>query len=116
MRYFFKCAFKFLLIFFVATIINTIAWDTLINGKLYNCTDAIGFDYLHPGDWVHNWDDHVIETVAHVVPDGDMSHPDTIEEGWTIGRLWYLWDAFFALSIIISTALALTWRSKAHRP
>jgi len=101
-----KAAAKFIIAFFVMTIVCTIAWDALINGKLYNCTEAIGFDYLHPGDWVHNWDDHKIETVAHVFPDGDMNHPDTIEQGWTITRLWYLWYTFFTTSVVISAVLA----------
>ncbi len=102
---------KFILAFYVMTIVCVLAWEFLVAGKLYNCTDPAFFGYLEPGDWVHAWDDHPIKVVSHVVPDGNMNHPDTIKEGWTVIRLWYLWFAFFGTSVAISAVLArLPWR------
>ena len=83
-------------------IVGTVAWETLVNNRLYNCTDPGLFDYLSPGQWVH----HPV-AVHQVVSGRSMSDPDTIKEGWSIARLWYLWDAFFGISIAVSTAVAM---------
>jgi hypothetical protein len=101
---------KFSMAFFVMTIVCTISWEVFVNGRLYNCTDQAFFDYLKPGDWVHAWGDHPIAVVAHVTRDGDMNHPDTIKEGWTVTRIWYLWFVFLGTSLAISAILArLPW-------
>jgi hypothetical protein len=97
---------KFAMAFFVMTIACTILWETMVDGHLYNCTDPGFLDYLTPGDWVHRWEGHPLKTVARVVPDGDMEHPDTIREGWTIQRLWGLWYLTFGGSVIFSATLA----------
>jgi hypothetical protein len=99
---------KFIMAFFMMTVICTVTWEVFVDGKVYNCTDAVFVDYLKPGDWVHEWDDHPIKVVPQVVRDENMSDPDTIEEGWTVTRLWYLWYLFFTTSVVISTVLAFT--------
>jgi hypothetical protein len=101
-----KIAAKFVAAFFAMTVICTIAWLLLVDGRLYNSTD--GFPgYLMPGDWAYNWDGvHPVRVVAHVVVDGNMNHSDTIKEGWTNTRLWYLWYFSFSTTVIISTLLA----------
>ena len=109
-----KYAAKFLLCFVMMTFICTVVWDQAVNGWLYDCTDAIGFDYLHPGDWVHTWKEHptvaVVETVIH---NRSMNEPDTIKEGWTVARLWYVWYSMFAFSVLSSLVIAsIRWRSK----
>jgi hypothetical protein len=107
MRTVLKGAVKFIAAFFVMTILCTTAWELFVDNHLYNCTDGGFLDYLSPGDWVHEWEGHPIKVVPKVVLDRDMSNPDTIQEGWTVTGLWCLWYTFFAVSIIVSTALAL---------
>lgn len=93
----------FLAMMAITTALCTIFWQAYVSERLYDCTDAIGLDYLHPGDWVHG---HV--AVVHQVVHGrSMSEPDTIKEGWSVGRLWLLWLAFFAGSLIVSIGFAL---------
>jgi len=96
---------KFIMAFYVMTIVTTIAWDAFVDEKLYNSTDDVPFTYLMPGNWVggNNWP---IKVIPHVVLDENMNNPDTIKEGWTLTRLWHLWFLFFATSVIISAALA----------
>ena len=108
MRKILKGATKFIITFFVMTIVCTIAWELFVDNHLYNCTDGGFLDYLSPGDWIHDWEGHPIKVVPKVVLDRDMNNPDTIQDGWTIGRLWYLWDAFFGTSVVISAVVALT--------
>jgi hypothetical protein len=73
---------------------------------LYNCTDAVRFDYLHPGDWVHGQ----VAAVDHVVAGRSMSEPDTIKKGWSVAGLWGLWISFFGVSLVVSFVLARkTW-------
>jgi hypothetical protein len=93
----------FLLAMVLMTIVCTLVWDRYVNARLYDCTDAVGFDYLHPGDWVHG---HVV-AVPTITHNHSMSEPDTIKEGWSVNRLWYLWLTFFAVSIMVSTGFAL---------
>jgi hypothetical protein len=93
----------FLVMMVMMTFLCTVVWQVYVNERLYDCTDAIGFDYLHPGDWVHG---HVA-VVREITHNHSMSEPDTIKEGWSINRLWCLWLSFFAVSIMVSTGFAL---------
>jgi len=106
---------KFALVFLVTTIICTTVWEFFVKDHLYNDTDGGFLDYLDPGDWVVAFDGHPIETVPHVVLDRNMEHPDTLEAGWTVERLWYLWFALLATSIGVSAALAsMPWQSSSN--
>jgi hypothetical protein len=98
---------KFLMVFYVITIVCAVAWDGFVDEKLYDATDVVAPGYLNPGGWVDNWDgNHPITVVPQIIPDDNMNDPDSIKEGWTIGRLWELWFCFFATSVLISAALA----------
>src|SRR5690348_16935789 len=82
-------------------LVCTIAWGAWFPGKLYNCTDAVGFDFLQPGNWVHG--NYV--TVVKINPYDSMSMPDSIKEGWSVPKLWLLWWSFVAVSVAISALL-----------
>jgi hypothetical protein len=101
---------KFIMAFYVMTIVCTIAWEVFVDEKLYNSTDGV-VGYWTPGDWVDNWDgQHPIAVVPQIIPDDNMNDPDTIKEGWTAGRLLELWFCFFGSSVAISAILAwLPW-------
>jgi len=106
-----KFALKFVIVMVVMTTICTWAWDAFINGKVYDCTDGGSLDYLFVGDWVH----HPV-TVQHVVGGRPMSEPDTIRQGWTISRLWYLWFSFVGTSLVVSVlAASHQWISRIQR-
>src|SRR5215472_3507039 len=81
--------------------ICTIVWDASFPGKIYNCTDFMFLDFLHPGSWVH--DPYV--TVPEINPHDSMSMPDSIKEGWSIPKLWLLWGSFIAASVAMSASL-----------
>ncbi len=104
-------AIKFLVSLLVMTVVCTEVWDNVVNERLYDCTDAVGFDYLRPGDWVHGQ----IKTVPQVIHGRSMSEPDTILKGWTVRRLWLLWAVFVMTSVVLSAALAvMPWSRKAN--
>ena len=104
---------KFVILWLLTTIICTVVWQAVINERFYDCTDAFGFDYWQPGNWVHN--DVVV--VDHVVHNRSMSEPDTIKVGWTVARLWHLWYSFIAISFIVSLSLAFVpWLPKGSTP
>ena len=86
----------------VMTMVFTAIWGTLITDNLYNCTDAVGFDYLQPGNWVHG----DVAFVTHVRAGRSMSEPDTIKEGWTVRALWALWLSFCGCSLTASSIAA----------
>ncbi len=91
----------------------TWAWDAFVNGKVYYCTDGGTLDFvIGVEDWVHN-----PESVVHVAP-RSMGEPDEIKNGWGITGLWWLWLAFVAVSIAISSFFAgVLWRVKlANQP
>ena len=97
---------KFGIVLIVTTVMFSMIWGGLIMDTLYNCTDSVGFDYLHPGDWVHGQ----VAVVDHVVAGRSMSEPDTIKKGWSVRSLWGLWISFFAVSVVGSFMLARkTW-------
>jgi hypothetical protein len=101
---------KFGLSLLAMTVACTILWEWFVNDRLYNCTDAIGLDYLHPGDWTH----HPV-AVQHVIGRRPMSEPDTIKAGWTITGLWGLWGAFLFVSVTVSACCAMVpWLPKSH--
>jgi hypothetical protein len=77
-------------------------WDNFLAGKIYNCTDDNLGGFLMPGDWVHN-----PVTVSKVTPDSNMSDSDTIKQGWSIPKLWFLWWLFVAASVAISFSFPL---------
>jgi hypothetical protein len=93
---------KFLIVFVVMTIGCTIVWDRVIADKLYDCTDAVGFDYWQPGNWIHG----KYQSVPKVTHGRSMSEPDTIKAGWSVTGLWCLWFAFVGGSLVMSFFLA----------
>lgn len=97
---------KFVIVLSGTTVVFSMIWGGFITDTLYNCTDAVGFDYVHPSDWVHEQ----IAVVDHVVAGRSMSEPDTIKKGWSVGGLWALWISFFTVSLVCSFVLARkTW-------
>ena len=90
-------------------IVCTVIWEYQIDGKLYNCTDNVGFDFLHPGDWVHDFGGHPVAVVNQVVVGRSMSEPDEIKTGWSIPRLWLLWCSWFGASLLVSFVVARFW-------
>jgi hypothetical protein len=104
---------KFAVVFSIATVACAVLWEEFVDGTLYNCTDA-AFGYLSPEcDWVHAWDGHPIVVVKKVIPDQSMADCDTIKEGWSNTRLYYLWSLLFAVSLMMSLGMAATsWSSK----
>jgi hypothetical protein len=84
------------------------AWDALVNGKLYYCTDGGTMDFIlgpFGGGWVHH-----PQSVPHVVP-RSMDKPDEIKTGWSITGLWCLWGAFVGVSVSLSALFAgALWR------
>src|SRR5260370_40449329 len=101
MRHVFKIVVKFLVSLVLMTIVCTAGWE-VVNQRLYDCTDAFGFDYWQPGNWVHR----DIAVVHQVVHHRSMSEPDTIKEGWTVSRLWTLWYLFVSISFPASALVA----------
>ena len=103
-----KIVAKFLASLVLMTIGCTAAWE-VVNERLYDCTDALGFDYWQPGNWVHR----DVALVQHVVHHRSMSEPDTIKEGWSVARLWALWYLFVSLSIAASIVLGfMPWNPR----
>lgn len=108
----FKNAAKFVIAMTVMTIVCTIVWQEFVTDELYNCTDPAWLDFLSPGGWVHSHNGQPVALVP-VITGGAMSDPDTIKEGWSVGRLWYLWYSFVAVSAVISILLAwIRWIPK----
>ena len=112
MRHALKILAKFLVSLILMTIVCTVAWE-LVNERVYDCTDAFGFDYWQPGNWVHR----NVAVVRQVVHHRSMSEPDTIKEGWSVAGLWRLWYSFAASSVVASVLLAfLPWIRRRCRP
>ncbi len=97
---------KFFVMMFIMILICTWSWDAFLNGKVYSCTDGGSFDFWFVGDWVHAHDGHPVVTVPRIVPSPDMGDPDTIKQGWSLQRLWYVWIMFFGVSLVISLLFA----------
>lgn len=119
---------KFVIALFVMTVVCTFAWQEFVYGTLYYCSDPV-FDFLNPGDWVHVIagqpaqvvehvvvSNHLVQVKGHVAGSSSWVALDTIKEGWTVTRLWYLWYAFVGVSLFISTVVSqLRWRRKSKR-
>ena len=107
----FKSVAKFVIVIFVMTIVCTIVWQEFVTDRLYNCTDPGWLDFLSPGDWVHSHNGPV--KFVPVITGGAMSDPDTIKDGWSVTRLWYLWFSFVAVLTVTSILLArIRWVPK----
>ena len=107
-----KTTIRFVVILAGCLAISVVCWDALVMGKLYYCTDEIGFDFLSPGDWVHG----DVAFVSQIDSSVTMSEPDQILAGWSGGRLWVLWSAMLGGSLVISLAGCLIRRSPFSRP
>ncbi len=97
---------KFVIVLAIVTVPMVIVWDVVFPGRIYDCTDRVGLDYLNPGGWVHE----PVKEVDTVVTGRPMSEPDTIRAGWSITGLWAVWASMFAVSVILS------WRLSAWNP
>lgn len=102
----------FLIMLLVCLILSGIIWQILLPGKVYNCTDDNLFGFLRPGDWIHG----SYVTVPKIDPSDSMSKPDSIKEGWSVGKLWFAWCAFIVASVAISTSLTflIFYRQKSN--
>ena len=87
------------------TILSSLVWQ-YVGDQLYDCTDDNMAGFLRPGDWVHRIDGREVVVVPKIVHNYSMSEPDTIKEGWSIGRLWGLWLSFCFFSVGISLLVA----------
>jgi len=96
---------RFLVVLLAMFILCTVVWE-FVGDKLYDCTDQNVLGFWRPGNWVHTPGGQPVSTVQHIVHGRSMSEPDTIKQGWTVARLWYLWYAFLAASVSISILLA----------
>jgi hypothetical protein len=97
---------KFLLVFAVTTVINTVAWQKYIAADLYDCVDEAIPGYWEPGFWVHTHEGQSVKTVPQIIHHESMADPDTIKQGWSVPRLIGLWFAFFTVSIVVSFVVA----------
>jgi hypothetical protein len=90
----------------------SIAWDSTFPGKIYYCTDDIGFDYLIPGNWVHGEIEYVDDVGAAM--SRSMSEPDVLLRGWSVARLWLIWSVMFGSSLVVALFVArLRWGAAA---
>ncbi len=109
----------FLILMLVCTISCAVIWGDFVDGKLYNCTDSIPFGFLHPGDWVHSHNGISVAVVTKITPTDPMEKPDSIEEGWSVPKLWLLWWSFVVASVVISASSAFLffryWKSKSEQ-
>ena len=92
---------KFVVSLILMAMVCSLAWDGLVNARLYDRTEGGSLDFWIVGHWVH----HPV-TVAHVVTGRSLSEPDTIKAGWSITGLWYLWFSSVALSFMVSFVIA----------
>lgn len=103
---------KFLTSLVVMTIVCTAAWE-VVNERLYDCTDSIGFDYWQPGNWVHR----EVAVVQQVIHHRSMSERDTLKDGWSVAELWRLWYSFVGSSVVASIVITfLPWIPRRWRP
>jgi len=102
--------FAIILVGFLA--VSVVCWDALVMGKLYYCTDEIGFDFLSPGDWVHG----EVITVPEIDKSVSMSEPDQILAGWSVARLWGLWAGMIGASLLLAIVGCVLIRPSSSRP
>ena len=110
---------KYLLKAVVAVIILTIpmsiAWEAFFPGRIYFCTDEVGLDYFHPGNWVHGEIEFVDDVAS--ASSRSMSDPDVILRGWTTERMRMAWSTMLGTSVIIAFLIArFRWRSRSPLP
>lgn len=74
------------------TVVTTAAWQWLVAGVLYECTDGGVVDFLYPG-FVHG-------------TDGALLYGDTVRRGWTLAGIWRLWWFSVVASVALSILLA----------
>jgi hypothetical protein len=100
----------FVILLLGCMVLCTIFWSNFVDGKLYNCTDAVGFDFLQPGNWIHG----AYVTVTKINPADPMNMPDSVKQGWSVPKLWLLWWSFVVASVVASASLAslLFWWRK----
>ena len=104
---------KFLLVFAVTTVINTVAWQKYVAADLYDCVDEAIPGYWEPGFWVHAHDGQSVKTMPQLIHSHSMADPDAIKQGWSISRLLGLWFAFFTASVLVSFIFArIPWTSR----
>jgi len=96
---------RFIIVLFGMTILSSIVWQ-YVGDQLYDCTDDNMTGFLRPGGWVHRFGGREVVAVPKIAHDHSMSEPDTIKEGWSIGRLWVLWLSFCLVSAGISLLAA----------
>jgi len=101
----FKSATRFVIAFFVLTIINAIIWECFA-ARLYDCTDGGLPGYFTPGSWVHSTPRHSVTVVPTIVHGRSMSEPDTIKAGWSVMSLLCLWFLLFGISLVLSFFVA----------
>ncbi len=90
-------------------VIMTIVWEYVFPGHIYLCTDAVGFDFLTPGDWVHG----PVEYVQKIDTLRSMSEPDVIKDGWSVTGLWVAWWSMAACVLIAAVACLMPgWRRR----
>jgi len=88
----------------------SIAWQMIFPGRIYYCTDAVGFEFLMPGSWVHG-ELEIVDDVQKA-SSRTMSEPDVILRGWTVGRLWMIWSVMFGSTVVMGLFLArMRWVS-----
>jgi hypothetical protein len=85
----------------ICLILSAMIWQFYFPEHIYNCTDDNLFGFLRPGNWIHG--DYII--VSKIDPNDSMSKPDSIKEGWSVGKLRFGWLAFIVASAFISTSL-----------
>ena len=85
----------------VCLTLSAIIWQFCLPEKIYNCTDDNLFGFFRPGNWVHG--DYI--TVLKIDPSDSMSKPDSIKQGWSVGKLWFVWWTFIVASLVISVSL-----------
>lgn len=105
-----KIIIRFVAILTACLVVASACWDSFVVGKLYHCTDEIGFGLLSPGDWVHE----DVAAVPKIDPSATMSEPDQILTGWSIGRLRVLWLGMIGASLLVSGAGCLVGRSQSR--
>jgi uncharacterized membrane protein YphA (DoxX/SURF4 family) len=96
---------KFAISLALMAMVCSLAWDGLVNGRLYDRTGGGSFDFWIVGHWVH----HPV-TVAHIVTGRALGEPDIIKTGWRITGLSCLWFSSVAFSFIVSfVAATVSW-------
>lgn len=86
------------------SVANVYAWKWCVAGRVYHAPHLLGLSvgYLEPGQWVRG----DVRVVAALDTTQSLKQGDQILQGWSVPRLWMLWWAFFAASVIASAILS----------